>query len=68
MARKPMDIPTGVEVFRKSLRIRFTRNGRRHSETLPVPVTQKGIAAASQLRDQVVLLARMGLLDDAKYI
>ena len=68
MARKPMDMPTGVEVFRSSIRIRFIWNGRRCNETLPYPVTQKGIAAASILRDQVVRLAKMGLLDDAKYV
>ena len=67
MAGKPVDMPTGVEVFRKSLRIRFTWNGRRCSETLPYPVTQKGIAAASKLRDQVVSLIKLGLMDDAKY-
>lgn len=67
MARKPMDMPTGVEIFRTSLRIRFTWNGRRCSETLPYPVTPKGIAAASVLRDQVVGLSKLGLLDDAKY-
>jgi integrase len=67
MDRKPVDMPTGVEVFRTSLRIRFTWNGRRCSETLPYPVTLKGIATASILRDQVVLLSKMGLLDDAKY-
>ena len=67
MARKSMDMPTGVEVFRNSIRIRFTWNGRRCSETLPYPVTPKGIAAASILRDQVVRLSKMDLLDDAKY-
>lgn len=67
MARKPVDMPTGVELFRKSIRIRFTWNGRRCSETLPYPATQKGIKAASQLRDQVVGLIKLGLLDDAKY-
>ncbi|MCY1399787.1 putative defective protein IntQ [compost metagenome] len=67
MAGKPMDLPAGVEVFRKSLRIRFTWNGRRCSETLPYPVTQKGIQAASRLRTQVVGLIKMDLLDDAKY-
>ena len=67
MAGKPMDLPTGVELFRKSLRIRFTWNGRRCSETLPYPVTPKGIAAAAQLRNQVVSLTKLGLLDDAKY-
>lgn len=67
MAGKPMDMPTGVEIFRKSIRIRFTWNGRRCSETLPYPITQKGIAAAAKLRDQVVGLTRLGLLDDSKY-
>lgn len=68
MARKSVGMPTGVEVFRNSLRIRFTWNGRRCSETLPYPVTPKGITAASILRDQVVCLSKMDLLDDAKYV
>ncbi|MCU9949809.1 site-specific integrase [Pseudomonas sp. PDM13] len=67
MAGKPMDLPAGVEIFRNSLRVRFTWNGRRRSETLPLPVTQKGIQAASRLRAQVVGLIKMDLLDDAKY-
>ena len=67
MAGKPVEMPTGVEIFRNSIRIRFTWSGRRCSETLPYPVTQKGIAAASKLRDQVVSLIKLGLLDDAKY-
>lgn len=67
MAGKPVEMPTGVEIFRKSLRIRFTWNRRRCSETLPYPVTPKGIAAASKLRDQVVNLIKLGLMDDAKY-
>lgn len=67
MAREPMDLPTGVEIFRKSVRIRFMWNGTRRSETLAYPSTQKGIKAASQLRDQVVGLIKLGLMDDAKY-
>jgi integrase len=67
MAGKPVEMPTGVEIFRNSIRIRFTWSGRRCSETLPYPVTQKGIAAASKLRDQVVSLIKLGLMDDAKY-
>ncbi|MFJ7312568.1 tyrosine-type recombinase/integrase [Pseudomonas sp. NPDC098747] len=67
MAGKTMDLPNGVELFRKSLRIRFTWNGIRRSETLPFPTTQKGIKAASQLRDQVNNLIKLGLLDDSKY-
>ncbi|MCQ0168482.1 tyrosine-type recombinase/integrase [Pseudomonas sp. B21-036] len=67
MARKPMDLPRGVEIFRNSLRIRFTWGGIRRCETLPYPPTQKGIQAASQLRDQVVSFNRLGLLDQDKY-
>lgn len=67
MAREPMDMPTGVEFFRKSIRIRFTWNGDRRCETLPYPTTQKGVKAASQLRDQVVGLIKLGMLDDEKY-
>lgn len=67
MAGKSVVLPRGVEIFRNSLRIRFTWNGVRRSETLPYPTTQKGIAAASKLRDQVVSLNKLGLLDDDKY-
>lgn len=67
MAGKSVDMPTGVEIFRNSIRIRFTWNGVRKSETLPYPTTQKGIAAASRLRDQVVSLQKHGLLDEDKY-
>ena len=67
MAGKPMDLPRGVEIFRGSLRIRFTWDGIRRSETLPYPPTQKGIKAASLLRDQVVSLNKLGLLDQDKY-
>lgn len=67
MAGKPMDLPRGVEVFRNSLRIRFTWDGIRRCETLPYPPTQKGIKAASQLRDQVVSFNKLGLLDQDKY-
>lgn len=67
MAGKPMALPTGVEIFRNSLRIRFTWNGVRRCETLPFPPTQKGIKTASGLRDQVVSLNKLGLLDQDKY-
>ncbi|MFJ3259687.1 tyrosine-type recombinase/integrase [Pseudomonas sp. NPDC086581] len=67
MAGKSVDMPTGVELFRNSLRIRFTWNGRRFSETLAYPVTPKGIQAASRLRTKVVGLIKLGLLDDASY-
>lgn len=67
MAGKPMDLPRGIEVFRGSLRIRFTWDGIRRCETLPFPATQKGVKAASVLRDQVTSLNRLGLLDQDKY-
>ncbi|WP_455923334.1 tyrosine-type recombinase/integrase [Pseudomonas putida] len=67
MAGKSVGMPRGVEIFRNAIRIRFTWNGVRRSETLPYPTTQKGIAAASKLRDQVVSLNKHGLLDDDKY-
>lgn len=67
MARKPMEMPTGVELRNGSIRIRFTWNGSRCSETLPYPANQTGIAQASRLRDQVVSLNKLGLLDQAKY-
>ncbi|WP_433782860.1 tyrosine-type recombinase/integrase [Pseudomonas frederiksbergensis] len=67
MARSTVDLPSGVEIFRKSLRIRFTWNGVRRCETLPYPATPKGIKAASQLRDQVTGLIKLRLLDDTKY-
>lgn len=67
MAGKSVVLPRGVEIFRESLRIRFTWDGARRCETLPYPPTQKGIAAASKLRDQVNSLNKMGLLDADKY-
>lgn len=67
MAGKSVGLPRGVEVFRNAVRIRFTWNGIRRCETLPYPTTQKGLAAASKLRDQVVSLNKHGLLDDDKY-
>lgn len=67
MARKSVDLPTGVELRNGAIRIRFTWNGQRQSETLTYPATQTGIASASRLRDQVVQLNKLGLLDDTKY-
>ena len=68
MARKPMEMPTGVEIRNGSIRIRFTWNGNRCSETLSYPSNQTGIAQASRIRDQVVSLNKLGLLDQAKYM
>jgi len=62
-----MGLPTGVEFIGKSIRIRFTVNGERRSETLAHPQTAKGIKAAADLRAQVVSLAKHGVLDDQRY-
>ncbi|WP_313048073.1 tyrosine-type recombinase/integrase [Pseudomonas soli] len=67
MAGKPMDLPPGIDVHYGSLRLRFTWEGSRRSETLPYPPTQKGIKAASQLRDKVTSLIKLNLLDHDKY-
>lgn len=67
MARIPMGLPAGVEVRGDTLRIRFTWNGKRHSETLTLPPTKAGIAAASRLRDQVKDYIKHGLLDERRY-
>ncbi|PXX51546.1 integrase [Pseudomonas sp. LAMO17WK12:I10] len=66
MARKPMGLPAGVKFAGQSIRIRFTWQGRK-CETLPYPQTAKGIKAASDLRAQVVSLAKHGALDEKKY-
>ena len=68
MARKPMELPAGVEFIGKSIRIRFTWNKKRCCETLPFPQTTKGIAAAEGLRSQVKQLDRLGALTTEKYI
>jgi integrase len=62
-----MELPPGVELRNGALRIRFNQGRQRCSETLPYPATQAGIASASRLRDQVVSLNKLGLLDQAKY-
>lgn len=62
-----MGMPTGVELRNGAIRIRFTWNDKRCSETLSYPNTQAGIASASRLRDQVISLNKLGLLDEAKY-
>lgn len=67
MAGKPMDFPPGIDVHHGSLRFRFMWEGSRRSETLPYPATPKGLKAASQLRDQVVGLIKLDLLDHDKY-
>jgi len=67
MAGKPMDLPPGIDVHYGSLRLRFMWEGTRRSETLPYPPTQKGIKAASQLRDKVNSLIKLNLLDHDKY-
>lgn len=67
MARKPMDFPPGIDLHHGSLRLRFMWEGTRRQETLPYPATQKGLKAASQLRDQIAGLIKLGLLDQDKY-
>jgi integrase len=67
MARKPMGLPTGIEFAGQSIRIRFTWRGERRCETLANPQTPKGIKAAADLRDQVISLAKHGVLDDQRY-
>ncbi|MCO8160942.1 site-specific integrase [Pseudomonas sp. 21LCFQ010] len=67
MARKPLDLPSGLDIHYGALRLRFTWEGARRSETLPYPATQKGIKAASELRDRVNGLIKLGLFDQEKY-
>lgn len=68
MARKPLDMPAGVECVGERLRIRFTWNKARRCETLPYPQTPKGIAAAAGLLDQVKQLIRLDMLTEDKYL
>lgn len=70
MGRKSVDMPTGVEVVGRSVRIRFTWPGAspaRRCETLAYPPTQKGIAQAAGLRAEVTQLIKLGAMDDDKY-
>ncbi|KDN98884.2 tyrosine-type recombinase/integrase [Pseudomonas donghuensis] len=67
MTGKPMDLPPGIDINHGSLRLRFMWEGTRRTETLPYPTTSKGLKAASQLRDKVIGLIRLGLLDQDKY-
>lgn len=71
MARKPLDMPSGVEPVGQKLRIRFTWPGAkppRRCETLPLPQTTKGLATAASLLDQVKQLIQLGMLTDDKYL
>lgn len=67
MAKKPDGLPTGVEFAGSSIRIRFSRNGKRCCETLAFPQTPQGVQAAAGLRAQVAQLAKLGMLSDEKY-
>ena len=67
MGRKPVDLPAGVEFIGRSIRIRFSWNKKRCCETLPLPQTAKGIAAAANLRAQVKGLDKLGALTAEKY-
>ncbi|KAB0549760.1 tyrosine-type recombinase/integrase [Pseudomonas argentinensis] len=67
MARKPVALPAGIEIRGDAIRIRFSWNRKRCSETLSYPATQAGINAASRLRDQVIQLIKLGLMTEQKY-
>lgn len=67
MGRKPVDLPAGVELIGRSIRIRFSWNKKRCCETLSLPQTAKGIAAAANLRAQVKGLDKLGALTVEKY-
>lgn len=67
MDRKPVDLPAGVELVGRSIRIRFSWKKKRCCETLPYPQTPKGIAAAASLRTQVKQLDKLGALTPQKY-
>lgn len=67
MDRKPVDLPAGVELVGRAIRIRFSWNKKRCCETLPLPQTAKGIAAAASLRAQVKGLDKLGALTAEKY-
>lgn len=67
MARKPLELPTGIELIGQRIRIRFMHNGKRCCETLSYPQTPQGIKAAENLRAQVVQLAKLGMLSEQKY-
>ena len=66
MGRKSVDLPEGVEVVGKSVRIRFTWKHRR-CETIACAPTAAGIAQAASLRTQVKQLIKLGVMTDDKY-
>lgn len=68
MARKPLELPTGIDLRGDTIRIRFSWNGKRYSETAPFSPNQTGIASAARLRDQVTNLIKLNLFDEAKYL
>lgn len=67
MARKSVELPTGIEIRGESIRIRFSWNGKRCSETVAFTPSKAGIASAARLRDQVVSLIKLGAFTEAKY-
>lgn len=67
MARKSVELSTGIEIRGESIRIRFSWNGKRCSETVAFPPSKAGIASAARLRDQVVSLIKLGVFTEAKY-
>lgn len=71
MAGKHLGLPPGVEFVGKTIRIRFTWKGAtpdRRCETLNLPQTPKGIAAAAALRDQATSLIKHKVMTDDKYL
>ena len=68
MARKSVELPSGIDIRGDSIRIRFSWNGKRYSETAPFPPTKTGIQSATRLRDQVTNLIKLNLFDEAKYL
>ncbi|MFJ7315236.1 tyrosine-type recombinase/integrase [Pseudomonas sp. NPDC098747] len=67
MGRKSVGLPDGVETRGNSVRVRFTWNGQRRSESTSYQPTPKGIAAAGNLRARVKELIRLGALTDDLY-
>lgn len=61
------DLPEGVEIHGKSLRISFTWLRNRYRETLSLPVTKANIKHAAIKRSAVLHDIRLGIFDYAKH-
>lgn len=62
-----MDLPEGIEIHGKSLRITFTWRRNRYRETLGLPVTKANIKHAALKRAAVLHDIRLGTFDYAKH-